>query len=287
MAIMSFHDNPGAFAFGILGNVISFLVFLAPLPTFHQIYKLKSTEGFQALPYLMALFSSMLWLYYAVVKGNALLLVTINSFGFVIETFYIVIFMAYATKDALKLTIKIFLAMNIGGYLLILSITHFAVHGVLRVHVLGWICVSITVIVFGAPLCIMAQVIRTKSVEFMPFYLSFFLTISAVMWLGYGCFLKDKYIVLPNFLGLTLGLIQMILYAIYNNRNIGIEKQKVVETKENEKELDEPMKPVVVVNPLFGVQVFPIIPVDEKGGAVDDVKEEKKGAQEENETSVT
>lgn len=106
--------------------------------------------------------------------------------------------------------------MNVGAFGLILLVTHFAVHGPLRVQVLGWICVSISVSVFAAPLSIVvrgyfiscdalnlyiqcltnnfllqAQVIRTKSVEFMPFNLSFTLTLSAVMWFGYGLFLKD------------------------------------------------------------------------------------------------
>ncbi|PNX71737.1 bidirectional sugar transporter n3-like protein, partial [Trifolium pratense] len=82
--------------------------------------------------------------------------------------------------------------MNVGSFALILLVTNYAVHdSLLRVQVLGWICVSLSVSVFAAPLSIVAQVVRTKSVEFMPFNLSFTLTLSATMWFGYGLFLKD------------------------------------------------------------------------------------------------
>ncbi|KAG4926197.1 hypothetical protein JHK87_051737 [Glycine soja] len=237
---MAISHSTLAFAFGMLGNVISFLVFLAPITTFYRIFKKKSTEGFQSLPYLVALFSSMLWLYYALLKKDAMLLLTINSFGCVIEVIYIILYITYATRDARNLTLKLFFAMNVGAFALILLVTHFAVHGSLRVQVLGWICVSLSISVFAAPLSIVAQVVRTKSVEFMPFNLSFTLTLSAIMWFGYGLFLKDICIALPNVLGFALGLLQMLLYAIYRNGN-----KKVDKIMEKKAPL-EPLKTVVI-----------------------------------------
>ncbi|MCL7039071.1 hypothetical protein MKW94_012833 [Papaver nudicaule] len=219
--------------FGLLGNLISLMVYLAPAPTFYRIYKKKTTEGFQSVPYVVALFSSMLWIYYAFVKTNETFLITINSVGCVIETIYIAMFMAYAARKARVQTAKFMLILNLGVFCLILLLTLLLTKGKKRIEVLGWVCVGFSVCVFAAPLSIMRKVIKTKSVEFMPFYLSLFLTLSAVVWFSYGFLLQDLYIALPNILGFIFGISQMILYAVYRGKKqpktIEDEISKVVE----------------------------------------------------------
>ncbi|XP_022642733.1 bidirectional sugar transporter N3-like isoform X2 [Vigna radiata var. radiata] len=213
MAILGSH-NPLAATFGIFGNIISCMVYLAPARTFWKIYKKKSTQSFQCLPYLVALFSSSLWLYYASFNiRHAFLLVSINSFGCVIEIIYIVIFIKYADKHAKKLTIKLLGAMNFGSLALIVLVTRFAIDESYQVKVLGWICDVVSVIVFAAPLSV----------------------------------------VLPNVGGLALGLLQMLLHAIYRNRG----------AKENVTTDGAVTTFVVVVNPLGSPEVFSTAVKDE------------------------
>ncbi|CAN6238235.1 unnamed protein product [Urochloa humidicola] len=219
MAFLNMEQQTWAFTFGILGNIISLMVFLSPLPTFYRVFRKKSTEGFQSTPYVVTLFSCMLWIFYALLKSGAELLVTINGVGCVIEAVYIAMYLAYAPRPARVLTAKMLLGLNVGVFGLVALVTMLlsSKPATLRVHVLGWICVSVALSVFAAPLSIMRQVIRTKSVEFMPFSLSFFLVLSAVIWFAYGALKKDVFVAFPNVLGFVFGLAQMALYMAYRN----------------------------------------------------------------------
>ncbi|KNA15691.1 hypothetical protein SOVF_095740 [Spinacia oleracea] len=240
MAFTSIHLHELSIIFGILGNIVSFGVFLAPLPTFWRIFKKKSTLGFQSIPYSVALFSCMLLLYYAFLKeSNGTMIITINSIGCAIEAAYLTVYLIYATKKARVYTAKLLGLFNVGFLGLIVVTTLVFVRGMddhtmlskggMRESVVGWICGIFSVCVFAAPLSAMRMVIRTKSVEFMPFWLSFSLTLCAIMWFFYGFLIRDFYIALPNVLGFAFGIAQMILYIIYkdstkkqkNNNNNG------------------------------------------------------------------
>ncbi|XP_040383743.1 bidirectional sugar transporter SWEET11-like [Oryza brachyantha] len=208
-------DHLSASVFGILGNIVSFLVFLAPTPTFVRVYRKKSTEGFSSVPYVVALFSCTLWILYALVKTNSSPLLTINAFGCVVESAYILLYLLYAPRPARLRTLASFLLLNVATFSLVLALTVAAVAPPHRVRVLGSVCLAFSMAVFVAPMSVIMVVIKTKSAEFMPFSLSFFLTLSAVAWFFYGLFTHDLYVTLPNVGGFFFGCVQMALYFIY------------------------------------------------------------------------
>ncbi|KAF3786281.1 Bidirectional sugar transporter [Nymphaea thermarum] len=221
--------HPLAFVFGLLGNAVSFMVYLAPVPTFYRIFKKKTTDGFQSVPYVVALFSAMLWIYYAILKTNAILLISVNIVGCFIESAYIFMYILYAPKKAKAKTVRLLLLLNVGAFCSILVPSQLFASGGKRLRILGFVCSAFAVSVSAAPLSIMRLVIRTKSVEFMPFFLSFFLTLSAGMWLVYGLLINDLFVALPNVLGLTFGTTQMALYLYYKNKSPIVTDEKLPE----------------------------------------------------------
>ncbi|XP_050224842.1 bidirectional sugar transporter N3-like [Mercurialis annua] len=226
------HHHPLIFTFGILGNIISILMFLAPMPTFIRVYKKKSTEGFHSIPYLVGLFSCMLWIYYAMLKSEEYLLLSINSVGCLVEIIYIICYILYAPKKPKILALQLLFLMNFCGFLAIVALTTFFAKGSIRIHIVGWFCVVVSAVLFAAPLSVIRVVIRTKSVQFMPLALSICLTLSAIMWLLYGLLQKDLYIALPNIFGIIFGAMQLVLYGIYRDKKKIVKEENVAEKAE-------------------------------------------------------
>ncbi|XP_056697266.1 bidirectional sugar transporter NEC1 [Spinacia oleracea] len=242
-----------AVIFGILGNIVSVGVFLSPVPTFYRIYKRKSSEGYTSLPYAVALFSAMMLLYYGSLKPGGLLIITINSFGCCIEVIYLVVFLVYAPKATKNFTLKLIILFNLGVCSLVMLLTTLLAKGPKRITVVGWINAVISLCVFAAPLTVMGQVIRTRSVEFMPVSLSLALTVNATMWFFYGFFLKDYFIAGPNILGFFLGIIQITLYITYKYCCSKVEKDFTHDKSSKDSKL-EPVDDVIRDNQQIEMQ---------------------------------
>ncbi|CAI9103441.1 OLC1v1001921C2 [Oldenlandia corymbosa var. corymbosa] len=204
---------------GIIGNVISILMFLAPVKTFKRIIKKKSTEDYKGIPYITTLLSTSLWSFYGLLKPGGLLVVTVNGTGCILHIVYVVLFIVYAPKDVKVQSMKLVGLVDIGFLGVVVAVTLLALHGGTRLTLVGLLCAALTVGMYASPLSAMRTVIKTKSVEYMPFFLSFFQFLNGGIWAAYAVIVKDIYLGVPNGIGFALGSAQILLYVIYKNKS--------------------------------------------------------------------
>ncbi|KAF8096448.1 hypothetical protein N665_0308s0022 [Sinapis alba] len=210
------------FIVGVIGNVISFFLFFSPLPTFIRIYKSKSVEEFQPYPYVATMMNCMLWVFYGlpVVHKDSILVSTINGVGMVFEAAFISTFLLYCGgKKNFRRNIGLYLLAEVIAVAAIVLITLFAIqNSFAKQTFVGVICDIFNIAMYAAPSLVIKKVIKTRSVEYMPFLISFISFINAGIWTAYSLIYKiDLYVLISNGLGTVLCASQLIVYAMYRN----------------------------------------------------------------------
>ncbi|XP_042037878.1 bidirectional sugar transporter SWEET3-like isoform X1 [Salvia splendens] len=214
-------------AVGILGNAASLLLYAAPIFTFSKVIRKKSTEEYSCVPYIMALLNCFLYTWYGLpvvsYKWENFPVVTINGLGIFLELSFILIYFYYASTDGKKkvamMTLPVLL-LSCSVVLISTFVFHDHHH---RKAFVGSVGLVASVAMYGSPLVVVRKVMQTKSVEFMPFYLSLFSFLASSLWMAYGLLSHDLFLASPNLVGSPLGILQLFLYCIYRNR--GSEKQ--------------------------------------------------------------
>ncbi|KAF7838345.1 U-box domain-containing protein 19-like [Senna tora] len=184
-------------------GLISYLaIFISPISIFVNIRHKKSVRKFRPDPYLAAIFNCEIWILYCILLPSSqpyhYAMFLPDSFGLTLELIYIAIFYAYAPKDkrkqiAITLVVEVVLVAIIAFIIFLFISFH---------HRLWWV-----------------RVIQSRSIKYMPFFLSLFIFINGLVPLlsalishhfhEYG----DSSLV--SILQTLLGLGQLILYACY------------------------------------------------------------------------
>ncbi|XP_073049446.1 bidirectional sugar transporter SWEET17-like isoform X3 [Primulina eburnea] len=162
---------------GVIGNIISVLMFLSPVKTFWRIVKNRSTEEFESLAYICTLLNSSLWTYYGIIKPGSYLVATVNGFGVVVETVYVFLFLLCAPPFQKGKTAILFGILNVGFLAAVLCVTYLLLNGDMRINATGYMASGLNIVMYGSPLAGMV----------------------------------------PNVIGFLLGALQLFLYAIYKN----------------------------------------------------------------------
>ncbi|KAK7303772.1 hypothetical protein RJT34_14688 [Clitoria ternatea] len=208
-----------SFIVGVIGNIISILMFLSPVPTFWRIIKHRSTEDFSGIPYICTLLNCSLWTYYGIIKPGEYLVATVNGFGILVETIYIFLFLIYAPKRIRGRSAILAVILDVGVLAAVIATTQLTLYGEARSGAVGLMGAGLNIVMYSSPLSIMKTVVTTKSVEYMPFFLSFFCFLNGGVWLFYAVLVRDVILGVPNGTGFFLGAVQLGLYGIYRNGN--------------------------------------------------------------------
>lgn len=206
-----------SFAAGIAGNILAFVLFVSPIPTFKRIVKKRSTEDFSGLPYIYALLNCLICCWYGLpwVSHGIILVATVNSVGAVFQLVYITLFIINAERtNKLKTTGLLLAVFVVFGLIVYVSLGY--CDGRTGHLFVGYLTIASLISMFASPLFIINLVIRTRSIEFMPFYLSLSTFLMSLSFFAYGMLKHDFFIYIPNGIGSLLGAAQLLLYAYYS-----------------------------------------------------------------------
>ncbi|XP_034592341.1 bidirectional sugar transporter SWEET4 [Setaria viridis] len=201
----------------LAGNGTALVLFPSPVPTFIRIWKKGSVEQYSPVPYVATLLNCMMWVLYGLplVHPHSMLVITINGTGMAIELTYVTLFLLYSTgaarrKVLLLLAAEVAFISAVAALVLSLAHTHER-----RSMIVGILCVLFGTGMYAAPLSVIKMVIQTKSVEYMPLFLSLASLGNGICWTTYALIRFDLYITIPNGLGALFAVAQLILLATY------------------------------------------------------------------------
>ncbi|CAA0833688.1 Bidirectional sugar transporter SWEET7 [Striga hermonthica] len=196
-----------------------------------EIWKKKSVEQYSAVPYLATFANCGLWVLYGlpVVHPHSMLVVTVNGTGFLIEIVYISLFLAFCLPEKRLRVAAAVAAECVFLAALALLVFTLAHSTKLRSDIVGTFCMIGSIVMYASPLSVMKLVIKTRSVEYMPFFISLFSFLNGISWTAYALIRFDIFIAAPNGMGGLLGLAQLLLYATFyrSTKRIMAERKKV------------------------------------------------------------
>nr|TKS04286.1 hypothetical protein D5086_0000144870 [Populus alba] len=161
---------------------------------FRRILKHRSTEEFESLPYICTLLNSSLWTYYGIIKTGEFLVATINGFGVVVEIVFLTLFLVFAPPRIRAKTAMLIGILDVGFLAAAMLVCQLLLQGDMKTDIIGFLGAGLNVVMYGSPLAAMKTVVRTRSVEYMPFLLSLFVFLNGGVWTCYAVLKKDWFL---------------------------------------------------------------------------------------------
>lgn len=199
---------------GWIGTLVSICFFASPAIQFYNLIKKKI--GYTDINILIILcnyISSIVWIIYGFAI-NIKQIKVCHSFGVIFSLIWLWIYLIHFGKK--KFTQAMILTI-------LLSVISFSTYILLTIfitdkQVIGEVCFIVCSISYMSPIQLIIKVINSKNYNLFPLYSIIISSVGYSSWTIFGLFIFNPNIIIPNIVGLTISLVQIILYRVYKNK---------------------------------------------------------------------
>lgn len=194
-------------------SICTILQFLSGMLVCQKYVQKGSTGDTSSFPFISGAVSTTLWLRYGFLIDEPSMII-VNTVGSTLFIAYSATFYLYSIKKSTTLK-QIVVAFTVLIAILCYSLYYYESDKVGVTDLMGFVCCTMTIVFFAAPLTSVFHVIKMKSAEVMPYPLILATLITSILWYLYGIIIDDSFVQIPNFLGCVLASLQLSLYCIY------------------------------------------------------------------------
>ena len=203
-------DSEASQVVGWAATGITICYFSSTVQIILAVFKKKSARGLNVHNFAGMMLNCALWVMYGLRSKHAQVWAT-NGVGFLISLTGLIGFVIFAANGERGYNSAMLfgsLAVGAGGggaiaFLLKLSLAK---------EIVGYLAMGANIFMYGAPLTLMAQMIRGQDVSTLSVVTIAAGQLTSATWLAYAFLIKNVYIGVPNGIGVALFLTQFALY---------------------------------------------------------------------------
>lgn len=223
--------------FGWTATVLTMCFYISPIIPFIHLFRGKiNYEDTPAIVVTSSYVNCFCWFIYGQLIYSDQIKIC-NLIGAISSFALVCIYLLYEIKKYTLDAILNFIIIVSGSYAIYRGFTIVIEDD----SIIGKICIATSCIVFLSPIQILFRVMREKNYNLIPIYSAFISSIATSCWVVYGIFMTDINVIFPNFIGIILALLQIIIFTRYKKKYTTIDEKEPtstigIESNENDNE---------------------------------------------------
>jgi solute carrier family 50 protein (sugar transporter) len=220
-------SNAADTTINILATIATACIALSMIPGIYAVHKKRNTLGVNFYPLAAMFGQAMGWVVYSWADGSFFPVGAVNCLNAFLGAIFSGVYILHEKELRARYMATFAVAAVVVIALILYRFLSNQDDGDIA-KVLGIFADIMSVIMFGAPLMLLGDVIKTKNSEIIAAPMAVTGLINGALWSAYGIMQTDYYVLVPNAISALLCFVQLVLVAIFP-RKASVKKVELME----------------------------------------------------------